>query len=139
MFLKVKMIFFGPKMMVTAISVNLIDLVISFLWSCSTPQSEFSIKSYGHLKLRLSDFDFFSIWSLLSFFFFSLSPSLFLYMKIDEKGLAIHRISVFEFWFLDRWIGMNERWDGYPWEQMLLVRWDILDFFAHEPLLTVIY
>jgi hypothetical protein len=48
---------------------------------------------------------------LISFFFlFSVTlSSLFLYMKIDEKGLMIRGVSVFEFLFLDRWIGMNER------------------------------
>jgi hypothetical protein len=41
-------------------------------------------------------------------------------MKTDEKKLVIRGISVFEFLFLEM---------DNPWEQMLLVRWDILDFF----------
>jgi hypothetical protein len=44
-FLSLKMMFFGPK-------VNLVDLVVNFSWPLSSPQSDFFIKSYGHLKLR---------------------------------------------------------------------------------------
>jgi hypothetical protein len=101
--------------MVMTIAINPIYLIASFLRLCSTPQSEFSIKSYGRLKLRWSDFDFYffclSSLFLISFFFpFSVFlSSLFLYMKTDEKGLVIRGISIFEFLFLDRWIGMNER------------------------------
>jgi hypothetical protein len=90
-------------MMVKAIIINPVDLVASFLWLRSTPQSEFLIKSYGRLKLRWLNFDFyflcFSSLFLISFLFlFSISlSSLFLYMKTDEKGLVIHVISVFEF------------------------------------------
>jgi hypothetical protein len=55
------------------IEINHVDLVVSFSWPHSTPQSEFSIKSYGRLKLRWLDFDF-------DFFFLSQSLiSLFIY------------------------------------------------------------
>jgi hypothetical protein len=98
-FLCLKMRFFNP-----------VDLVVSFPWPHRTPQSEFSIKSYGRLKLRWSTFGFY-FFRLSSLFFlssFSLS-SLFLYMKTDEKGLVIRGISVFKFLFLERWIGINKQ------------------------------
>jgi hypothetical protein len=57
-FLKVKMRFFAPKMTIIAIA-NSVDLVVSFPWPRSTPQLEFPIRSYGRLKLRWSDFDFY--------------------------------------------------------------------------------
>jgi hypothetical protein len=101
---------FWPENGSNDIDINPVDLVVSFLWPRRTPQSEFSIKSYGCLKLRLSDFDFFFLLSLFSLFslFVSLS-SFFLYMKTDEKGLVIREISVFKFSFLEHWIGINER------------------------------
>jgi hypothetical protein len=100
---------FALKIAATAIAIKPVDLIVSFLWSCSTLQSEFPIKSYGHLKLRWSNFYFYFFY-LISSFSLRLS-SLLLYVKIDEKRLVICETSVFEFWFLDRWIGMNERWD----------------------------
>jgi hypothetical protein len=117
-FLWWKWCFLAPKMAVTTIAVNSIDLVVSFLWLRSTLQSEFPIKSYGRLKLKWSDFSFYFfclsyLFHIYFFFLFSISlSSLFLYMKIDEKRLVIHWVSIFEFWFLNRWIGMNERWNG---------------------------
>jgi hypothetical protein len=113
------MIFFGPKKVVMAIAVNHVDLVARFLWPHSTPQSEFPIKNYDHLKLRWSDFGFYflclSYLFLISFFFLfsvSLSHLSFYIWKQMKKWFVIHEISIFKFWFLDRWIGMNERWDG---------------------------
>jgi hypothetical protein len=105
-------------MTVTMIAINPVDLVVRFSWPRSTPQSEFPIKKYGHLKLRWSDFGFYLFYLsslfLISFFFlFFVSLSfLFLYMKVDEKELVIRGVSVFEFWFLNHWIRINERWDG---------------------------
>jgi hypothetical protein len=32
-------------------------------------------------------------------------------MKTYDNELVIREILVFKFWFLDRWIGMYERWD----------------------------
>jgi hypothetical protein len=59
-------------------------------------------------------FWFLFLLSLLCFLFLSSFASmslssLFLYIKTYEKGLVIRAASVFEFLFLDRWIGMNER------------------------------
>jgi hypothetical protein len=98
--------FFGPENGDKSISINPVDLIISFPWPRITPQSEFSLKSYDRLKLRCSYFSFyfFSLFSFLS----SLS-SLFLYMKTDEKGLVIRGISVFKFSILECWIAINER------------------------------
>jgi hypothetical protein len=98
-------------MAIMAEAINHVDLIISFLWPRRTPQSEFSIKSYGRLKLRWLDFDFY-FFRLSSFFLLSLSVSLssqILYIKIYEKGLVIREISVFKFLFLERCIGINER------------------------------
>jgi hypothetical protein len=97
--------FFCPENDETEIVVNPVDLVARFLWPHSTPQSKFAIKSYGRLKLRLSDFSFYffclSSLFLISFLFlFSISlslSSLFLYMKTDENRLVIRGIFVFEF------------------------------------------
>jgi hypothetical protein len=124
-----KWCFLVPKMAIKAIVVNPIDLVVSFQWPCSTPQSEFPIKSYDRLKLRWSDFDFYFFY-LISSFFLCLS-SLFLYMKIDEKWLVIREISVlnFNFWIVG--LGWTNSEIDNLWEQMLLVRWDILDIFLH--------
>jgi hypothetical protein len=108
--------FLAPKMAVTIIEVNPVDLIVSFPWPPNTPQSAFPIKSYGHLKLRWSDFNFYFFY-LISSFSLCLS-SLLLYMKIDEKRLIICGILIFEFWFLDRWIGMNERWDENIWQSV---------------------
>jgi hypothetical protein len=105
--------FFAPKMMIMPIAINLADLVVCFPWPRSTPESEFPIKSYGRLKLRLSNFGFYFFYLISSFFFFSLFVSLisFLYMKTDENELVIRGCSIFEFLFLDLWFGMNEQWD----------------------------
>jgi hypothetical protein len=115
--------------------VNPVDLVVSFPWPHSTPQSEFPIKSYGRLNLRWSDFDFyffclFSLFLMSFFFLFSISlSSLFLYMKTDEKELVIREIFIFEFWFLDRWIGMNERWDGQSMRENVIGEMRYIRFF----------
>jgi hypothetical protein len=102
--------FLAPKMAVMIIAINPVDLIVSFPWPRSKPQSEFSIKSYGRLKLRWSNFDFY-FFSLFSFLFVSLSLSpLFLYKKIDDKGLLIREISVFKFYFLDCCIGCYLKW-----------------------------
>jgi hypothetical protein len=108
-FWRSRWVFLAPKMAVTTIDVKPVDLVVSFSWSCNIPQSEFPIKSYGRLKLSWWNFNFYFFY-LISSFSLCLS-SLLLYVKIDEKGLVICETSFFEFWFLDRWIGMNERWD----------------------------
>jgi hypothetical protein len=63
-FLKVKMRFFGPEKTLNA--VNPVDLVVSFPWPRSTPQSKFPIKSYDRLKLRWSDFDFYFFYLISS-------------------------------------------------------------------------
>jgi hypothetical protein len=118
-FLSLKMRFFYLEKAVMALAVNPVDLIIRFSWLRRTSKSEFSIKSYGRLKLRWSDFDFY-FYRLYSLFRLSLS-SLFLYMKTDEKGLVSRGISIFKFLFLEHWIGINEREMGNPWEQMLLV------------------
>jgi hypothetical protein len=102
--------FLVPKMAVKAYANNLVDLVVSFPWPYKTPQSEFSIKSYDHLKLRWSDFSFYFFY-IFSLFFLSSLSSLFLYMKTNEKWLVIREILVFKFLFLKHWIGINERLD----------------------------
>jgi hypothetical protein len=90
----IKTMFFGSENDGNDNSVNPVDLIVIFLWSHSTSQLEFSIKSYDCLKLRVSNFSFYlfclSSLFLISFFFLfyvSLS-SLFLYMKIDEHGVG---------------------------------------------------
>jgi hypothetical protein len=116
--------------------VNLVDLVASFPLPHSTPQSEFPIKSYDCLKLKWSDFDFYflclsSLFLISFFFFFSVSlSSLFLYMKTDEKGLwSVGFLFLnFNFWIVG--LGWTNGEMGNPWEQMLLVRGDILYFCA---------
>jgi hypothetical protein len=94
-FLKVEMRFFGPENGGTAKAVKPVDFVVSFPWPRSTPQSEFPIKSYGRLKLRWSDFDFYFFYLISSFSLYL--SSLLLYVKIDENELVICRTSVFEF------------------------------------------
>jgi hypothetical protein len=65
--------FLASKMVIILIAVNPVDLIASFLWPRSTPQPEFSIKNYGHLKLRWSDFGFYFFYLsslfLISYFF----------------------------------------------------------------------
>jgi hypothetical protein len=51
-FLRVKMRFFGSENYHNNVGVNLVDLIIIFLWLRRTAQSEFSIKYYDHLNLR---------------------------------------------------------------------------------------
>jgi hypothetical protein len=46
------MSFLASKMTVTTIDVNPIDIIVSFLWSRRTLQSEFPIKNYDRLNLR---------------------------------------------------------------------------------------
>jgi hypothetical protein len=79
-FLKVKMRFFGPEMVATATVAKPVDLVVSFPWPRSTPQSEFPIKNYGCLKLRWSDFDFYFFY-LFSTFSLSLRSLLSLFVS----------------------------------------------------------
>jgi hypothetical protein len=90
--------FLAYIMAVTMITVNPIDLVVSFLWSRRRSQSEFSIKSYVCLNLRWSNFgfNFFILSSFLFSFFFSVLHLSFIYeigmMKSDNL------------WNLDFWI-----------------------------------
>jgi hypothetical protein len=142
--LRVNTIFFGLENGEIATTVNPVDLVVRFLWPCSTPQSEFPIKNYDCLQLRWSDFGFYlfclsSLFIISFFLLFSVFlSSLFLYMKIDEKGLMIRGVFIFKFWFLDRWIGMNERWDGQSVGANVIGQMGYIRFlFVHEPLLTV--
>jgi hypothetical protein len=99
-FLSLKMRFLARKMTVMMKAVNTIDIVVSFSWPRNTSQTEFSIKSYGRLKLRWSDFDFYFCF-LLSFLFlssFSLYlSSFFLYMKIYDNELVIREILFLKF------------------------------------------
>jgi hypothetical protein len=44
-FLRIKMIFFGPENGGNSNNSNLVDLIVNFLWPCSTPQLEFPIKN----------------------------------------------------------------------------------------------
>jgi hypothetical protein len=44
-------------------------------------------------------------------------------MKIDDNELIIREISVLEFWFLDRWIGTNKRWDEQFIGAKILLVW----------------
>jgi hypothetical protein len=117
-------------------SINPVDLIVSFPLRRSMLQFEFSIKNYDCLKLRWSDLSFY-FFCLISSFSLYLS-TFFLYMKIDDKELVIHEISIFEFWFFDRWIGMNERWNEQSVGANVIgdMRY-IRFFFSHEPLLTV--
>jgi hypothetical protein len=63
------MIFLDPKTAVTALAVNLLDLVASFPWPRRTPQFDFPIKSYHRLKFSWSDLGFnVSFFSSASFF-----------------------------------------------------------------------
>jgi hypothetical protein len=129
----------APKMVMIHV-----DLVANFLWLCSTPQSEFRIKSYGCLKLRWSDFSFY-FYCLSSLFFYFLSS--FFSLSLSHISFYIWKQMKWDWWTMgflflnfDFWIvgfgWTNGEMDNL-WEQMYLVRWDILDFCVHEPLLTV--
>jgi hypothetical protein len=79
--------FLAPKMMIIAIDVNPVDLIANFLWPCSTPQSEFPIKSYGRLKLRLSDF---------GFYFFCLSSLFLIFFLLSHLCPSLSHLSFYE-------------------------------------------
>jgi hypothetical protein len=92
----------------------------------------------GQISIFISSISLLCFLFLSSFSSLSLS-SLFLYMKIDEKGLVICGFSIFEFWFLNLWIGMNELWDRQSVEANIIGEIGYIRFFAYEHLLTVFY
>jgi hypothetical protein len=94
--------FFFPKMMVKAIIINPVDLVASFLWLRSTPQSEFLIKSYGRLKLRWLNFDFYFFMSLFFVSYFFLISLLY---------LSLISLFIYE----NRWKGVGNSCDFCFW------------------------
>jgi hypothetical protein len=73
--------------MVMTQAVNPVDLVVTFLWPRSMPQSEFPIKRYSRLKLR---------WSNFNFYLFSLT-SLFIY---ENRWKMVDNPWDFSFWIL---------------------------------------
>jgi hypothetical protein len=82
-------------------SINHVDLIASFLWPSSTPQSEFPIKSYGRLKLR---------WSNFIFYFFCLSSFLLI------SFFYVFSVSLISFFIYEnRWKGVGNPWDFYFW------------------------